>query len=358
MGLILSAASARWEIVPSGTDRDLYQACFLNARKGFIGAGGGLLLATDDGGKTWVSRDLGISEDVLGIRFFGASDGFVFGSHGMLMRTSDTGKTWSRIPVPADVDLTDIAFASPSSAFATGLPDTLLVSSDSARTWTKQSAGKFGAFSLKGYRIFPFGNGIAYLLTNYGILKSKDGGGTWEPPSFQPLGDFAFSDGYFFNADTGLFVSPGLSYGGIFKTTDGLASKRNETGFSTRYIDFLTRETGFAVNALGKCWRTDDGGEAWKQDTDFSSPRGNFHQPSDIASIGAAGVLIVGASGFIARMEVPATTGLLPRRQPRRQDRNGRWRDPSSRKRVRIDGRLDFHARPDVGSSPGRKPAP
>jgi photosystem II stability/assembly factor-like uncharacterized protein len=299
MGLILSAALAHWETIPSGTDRNLYQACFLNARKGFIGAAGGLLLVTDDGGKTWASRDLGI---------------------------------------PADVDLTDIAFASPSTAFATGLADTLLVSRDSARTWTKQSAGKFGTFSIKGYRIIPVGKGIAYLLTNYGILKSKDDCETWIPSAIQPLGEYAFTDGYFFNADTGIYVSPGLSYGGIFKTDDGLVSQRRETGSSTRYIDFLTRETGFAVNALGKCWRTDDGGDAWIQDTDFSAPGGKPLQPMDIASIGGDGVLIVGVSGFIARMDVFSPTSILPLRQ----DRNGLGRNSSLRKRVRINGRVDF----------------
>ncbi|MEO7427421.1 MAG: hypothetical protein ABI036_19705 [Fibrobacteria bacterium] len=94
--------------------------------------------------------------------------------------------------------------------------------------------------------------------------------------------------------DTGFYVSPGLSYGGIFRTTDGLASSQSNRGSSSaRYIDFLNREIGFALGPTGKCWRTEDGGDTWKQDLDYVST-GKGHQPMEIASIGGSGVLIVG----------------------------------------------------------------
>jgi photosystem II stability/assembly factor-like uncharacterized protein len=341
-GLFLSAAAARWEIVPSGTDRSLFQACFLDARKGFIAAAGGLLLATEDGGESWSPRDLGITDDVLGVRFFGASEGFAFGSHGLLMRTSDTGKTWRKIPVPSDADLTDLAFASPANAFMTGLADTLLVSRDSARTWSKRSTGKFGSLSITAHRIIPVRNDIAYLLTNYGILKSGNGGESWSPSPDLPLASFAFVDGYFFDADTGFFVSPGLSYGGIFRTTDGLASSRNLTGRAVSSIDFLDRETGFALHLNGRCWRTDDRGGTWKEDTNFvMAGREDGHRLLDIASIGGTGVLIVGEKGFIARLAVSSPAGIngpQPNRNAHRLKRS--WGEG-----LRIDGRMISRSR-------------
>lgn len=74
---------------------------FLDARRGFVGAGlaesvtDGILYSTQDGGVTWDS--LHVDGWPQAIRFFGDSLGFVVGFNALVMMTTDAGSTWQRL---------------------------------------------------------------------------------------------------------------------------------------------------------------------------------------------------------------------------------------------------------------------
>src|SRR5688572_14605345 len=54
----------------------------------------GLILLTQDGGKTWQSRPSGTSVTLSGVSFADHQHGFVVGSGGTLLVTSDGGASW------------------------------------------------------------------------------------------------------------------------------------------------------------------------------------------------------------------------------------------------------------------------
>ncbi len=76
-------------------------------------------------------------------------------------------------------------------------------------------------------------------------------------------------------------------------------------------LDFLNRDTGYAVSTLGKCFRTGNRSVTWAVDTDFVSPNQLNSAPLDLAAVGGKAVIVTGKRGFISRREeTSGTTGV------------------------------------------------
>jgi len=74
----------------------------------------------------------------------GASAGtrlLVGGDHGIIVYSDDTGKTWHQAEVPVSATITDIAFVSPQVGWATGSLGVVLATQDGGETWVKQLDG-------------------------------------------------------------------------------------------------------------------------------------------------------------------------------------------------------------------------
>ncbi len=158
-------------------DGNISTITFLDRTHGFIGAYN-QVLCTSNGGVTWVSRDLGTYQTVMGIQFLDTLHGFVL-TEGALLRTGDGGQTWNSVQgFPSSL----YGF----SGLIRGTGGTLLAignymivrSSDGGQTW------EYGSLPGPAQSGAALDNGRIYIAGSEGkILFSNDGGVNWSTQS-------------------------------------------------------------------------------------------------------------------------------------------------------------------------------
>lgn len=326
-------AAGSWETIAAGNAIDFTKVFFANADTGFITGTSGTLLITENAGKTWSTRNPGVSEHLRGGCFVDAKTAYVSGSHGLILKSSDFGMTWKRLPTPDTADLGDIVFASAANGFVTSEKSAILRTVDSGNTWSKVDFTAKNAGATQAI-IFPTAQ-IGFLVCTLGALRTQDGGETWRvPPGFN-LGSAYYSDGFFLNADTGFFAS--YYYGTIVKTFDQANTlKPTHAPGSFTALTFLTPEIGYAISRdrPARCFRTDDQGSNWNPDSTFPvvNATGVVRPIADIGCAGGKVILAVGADGFIARKAEANPTAIAP-------SRKSALRMETAKKVYRADGR-------------------
>jgi photosystem II stability/assembly factor-like uncharacterized protein len=101
----------------------------------------GHVLWSDDRGATWRQASVPASADLTGVRFASPERGWAVG-HGVVLATEDGGRSWVKqldgraLAEPAP-SLLDVWFADERSGFAIGAFDLLLHTDDGGATWTR-----------------------------------------------------------------------------------------------------------------------------------------------------------------------------------------------------------------------------
>jgi photosystem II stability/assembly factor-like uncharacterized protein len=93
----------------------------------------GLVLNTQDGGKTWARKDLRVDVTLSRICFFGDT-GWIVGFSGTLLRTRDRGTNWDGVRLDTSRPLLDICFEGPT-GWIVGGGGTILRSTDAGESW-------------------------------------------------------------------------------------------------------------------------------------------------------------------------------------------------------------------------------
>jgi photosystem II stability/assembly factor-like uncharacterized protein len=93
----------------------------------------GLVLNTQDGGKTWARKDLRVDVTLSRIRFFGDT-GWIVGFSGTLLRSRDRGTNWDAVRLNTSRPLLDIYFEGPI-GWIVGGGGTILRSADAGESW-------------------------------------------------------------------------------------------------------------------------------------------------------------------------------------------------------------------------------
>jgi photosystem II stability/assembly factor-like uncharacterized protein len=165
----------------------------------------GALFESNDGGVTWVQRDIpaDLNSGLNGIFFLDSQHGWVWGN--VNYRTTDGGNTWEELPLLGSAYFLE---------FST--PD-------------------FGVIS-----------------GNFGTLVSSDGGLTWAAPAHS-MSAFSFAD-----AQLGL----GIAETGIYRTTDGGASFVLEHAGVAEGVRFLSPTLAVAI-VDDTLLRSTDAGQTW-----------------------------------------------------------------------------------------------
>jgi photosystem II stability/assembly factor-like uncharacterized protein len=246
------------------------------------GGGGGRVLLTQDGGKTWSPRftSVGNQQHVTGLDFISPTTGWLVGV-GHPHITNDGGNTWTQQSVPnqGSLDLLGINFSDANNGWAVGGSElgggTILHTSDGGTTWTVQvpngttvglQAVQFADAShgwAVGGTVYPFAPGYGVA-----ILHTSDGGTTWTPQ------DTGTPSGGILN---GLDVLDGLTAwavgrnGGVLHTSDGgitwSSRNLNTSGNDFFGVDFIDSLHGWAVGTNGTIQHTSDGGVTWSSQT-------------------------------------------------------------------------------------------
>ncbi len=159
----------------------LTSVCFPDPQHGWAVGHDGVILATGDGGETWVRQDDGANKDtvLLAVYFRDTLHGIAAGAYGKCYATEDGGKKWTMIHPSADeVHYNRITAGPKGHLYLAGESGTILVSTDGGANWNKVDVPYDG--SLFGVLPLAEGRIITYGLRGH-ILSSDDHGAQWAP---------------------------------------------------------------------------------------------------------------------------------------------------------------------------------
>ncbi|MBI1850090.1 MAG: hypothetical protein HYR85_07075 [Planctomycetes bacterium] len=144
-----------------------------------LGAGGPIS-RTVDGGRSWTNQATTLDAELYGVDFTTSRRGFAVGRHGLILATTDGGSTWVRRPVPtefADTFFLGIEAVGGVGVWVVGQNGTILFSSDGVN-FLPQSSGTTA--TLRSVSFVTNLNG--WVTGDDGtVLATFDGGTTWVP---------------------------------------------------------------------------------------------------------------------------------------------------------------------------------
>ncbi len=114
----------------------LYDVCFVDNNRGWIGGVDGIILHTDDGGKNWQKLRTNSKGKIYSIEIKG-NRGLAVGDKGIYISSSDGGLTWtvSIEAIKTRKWLRDQSLAGDQGAWIVGSTGTLIRSTDGGKSW-------------------------------------------------------------------------------------------------------------------------------------------------------------------------------------------------------------------------------
>ena len=184
-----------WTMQKSGTKRQLLSIKFIDGQNGVAVGDFGTIRRTEDGGATWakvaVPEDTKLPEDMIGIVepgdivlysvSYGDRDHLgIAGEFGVILTSEDGGRTFQSRDSGVESTLFGIFLGEQGKAWTIGLEAVMLASTDGGITWTQQKVPMPPGFSLSLYDVEVRGN-VGWMVGNDGfLLNSADGGATWK----------------------------------------------------------------------------------------------------------------------------------------------------------------------------------
>jgi photosystem II stability/assembly factor-like uncharacterized protein len=222
-----------WINQESGTDRQILSMQFIDAQNGFAVGDFGTMLRTEDGGATWtkiaVPADLQLPEDMIGIvepgdivlyavSYADAQHLTVVGEFGVILVSQDGGRTFESRISNIEFTLFGVFMGEQGKGWAVGLEAVMLSTSDGGATWKHEQVKTPPGFSLALYDIEVRGN-IGWAIGNSGyLLNTTDGGTTWNLVDVPPqMGSYWFREVSLLPGGKGYIVGST----GLILTVDG-----------------------------------------------------------------------------------------------------------------------------------------
>ena len=251
------------------------------------------------------------------------------GQRGHIVYSDDGGKTWAQAKVPVSSDLVAVSFPTPARGWAVGHDGIVLHSSDGGATWVRQLDGRSAGQLMANYykaradagalgnadaaaamvaeveRIAAQGaensfldvwfadenNGFIVGAFNL-ILRTRDGGGTWEPWFHRTDNPNRLHLYAIRKAGGGLYIAG--EQGTVLKLdAGGEKFVALDTGYKGTFFGIAGNGDSVTVFGLrGHAFRSTDGGRNWQQ-TATNLPEGI----TGAASCSATRLLLVSQSG-------------------------------------------------------------
>ncbi|MCL4193157.1 MAG: hypothetical protein KJZ87_15580, partial [Thermoguttaceae bacterium] len=302
------------------SDASLCDVYFIDASRGWAVGDRGAIWHTDDAGSHWHLQRSGVNASLQSVFFLDATTGWIAGrqchpylhtSSGIVLLTQDGGKTWSRDEKLLLPGLCRIGFFDSQRGWAIGdssamFPSGVFLTENGGRSWKPVPgggsggwlagdfyapergavAGRLGAAAVVRPADFQAANapaGLRNLLRMslvppvYGwlvgqgglVMMTADRGLTWQTPPAEPPPEMAewfdFSALAVRGPQAWIAGSPGTR---ILHTRDaGQSWTVLATGQSLplRGLHFADDQLGWAVGELGLILATRDGGQTWKE---------------------------------------------------------------------------------------------
>jgi len=154
---------------------------FVSNTTGFAVGANGYLIKTTDGGITWDTSSLSLTDTITAIAFADANKGLIVTSAGFIYRTVDAGVNWDSVGSNGTSDpFHDVVFPNTGTAYAGGdgfFATKLYNSTDGGATWVQKNYTGADIISI-GFR-----DGISGFLTNVNgeVQATNNSGATWIP---------------------------------------------------------------------------------------------------------------------------------------------------------------------------------
>lgn len=288
--------------------KDIY---FLNESKGWISGTDGVLLATADGGTTWVQAKKFTNDNIIQVHFTDDSNGWMLcernvynrGTNALsyLRHTTDGGQSWERIEFEEGgrERVTRILFGPAGRATAFGEGGVFYKLQEDGKSWKKSTTAMHYLLLDGSYANDTLG---AIVGTGGTILFTEDAGFSWENATL--IGDTStrFNSVFLLNGKGGWAVG---SKGRIFRSNGGGRLWRQQPAVVASDLTdvyFSNASSGWAIGEDGVILRTRDGGQNWSESASKTT-----HRLEKITFNGTRG-WIVGFGGTVMTYDNGTTT--------------------------------------------------
>jgi photosystem II stability/assembly factor-like uncharacterized protein len=191
--LVTNNNGKTWERRATDTTKALSAISFGDSKHAFAVGSGGTLLATEDSGATWRSQASGSKDQLLGVQALDSTSVHVVGAFGTVLSTSDGGRSWTRHELKWDQligkiindsgyvepNLNAVYFSSPTKGWIVGEFGLVLHTEDGGSTWTAQRSG---SDLPQLYAVKFVDDQRGWVMGQAGsLIHTTDGGKRWAP---------------------------------------------------------------------------------------------------------------------------------------------------------------------------------
>ncbi len=174
--LLTEDGGRSWRRVATGTEQNL-TAVFALGEDIWIGSSGGLILHSADGGKSWSRQPTYTNLPVESIFFLDRNRGWAVGWSGLVLLTRDGGQSWRQASLPGVWErLSSVYFEDPDNGWACGMYGLLLRTTDGGESWQRVEV------PVKSWitSIVVDSQGVVWASAEYSLLSSADRGAHWK----------------------------------------------------------------------------------------------------------------------------------------------------------------------------------
>lgn len=281
-------------------DNYLNSVHFVDEYNGFAVGDGGTILHSSDGGVYWVAQLSGTSDELRAVHFADSTTGVVVGDNGTILSTIDGGQNWTQIDQIGQgfTFVLDAMFVNSEIGWVIGndvyddegeVPQPVVWKTlDGGVSW-QESYLDYSYLFIRGCHFID--ENIGWLvgltidevndeITTGSILKTEDGGNSWDPVEYGSLVN-DFTSVFFIDENRGwvlgsILTGEGNEEQNLFRTIDGgvnwIRLNLPELSRATS-IHFISQSRGVFAG-LGRIWYTSDGGNTWSEE--FRDGRNNL----------------------------------------------------------------------------------
>jgi photosystem II stability/assembly factor-like uncharacterized protein len=299
----LSLNAQTWQQQVSGIGNSLISIFFLDELNGWAVGSIGAIIYTTDGGENWNQQVSGTNNDLNCVCFIDATTGWICGSQGTILKTTDGGTNWTPQNSFTVYNLFSLDFANESTGWVVGDGGTILKTTNCGTNWTQQNSPFSEIISAVDFvdSLYGWAATFASGATETTIIKTTDGGDFWElvtVPMLIPLPVFSVD---FIDRNTGWAVGY-LEI--IYKSTDSGSTwieQQSWTSETLLYsVSFTDEHNGWTVGSGGLIDHTSDGGNIWE-----TQSSGTTNTLQDVYFVNPTTGWIVGDNGLILKYTTP-----------------------------------------------------
>ena len=301
----LSIEAQIWQQQVSGIGNSLRSVFSLDELNGWAVGGLGAILHTTDGGENWNQQNSGTNKDLNCVYFTDEETGWVCGSQGTILKTTDGGNSWSLQNSFTVYELFSIDFANESTGWTVGVGGTILKTTNGGTNWTPQNSSFPDIISDVDFVDSLYGWAATYAsgAIETTIIKTTDGGDFWELVNVPMLIPFPLFSVDFIDRNTGWAVGY-LEI--IYKSIDGGNNWFEQQSWTSEMhlysVSFADEQNGWAVGVGGVIDHTSDSGNTWN-----AQSSGTTNILWDVYFVNPTTGWAVGDNGLILKYTTPVS---------------------------------------------------